>query len=355
MNSYKFYWCCLLLCFSVFPSTAKQVVNVVVDQVKPQQLTPIVTLTGSLKAQRHANLSVLTDGIVTHIYAETGEKVQQGEALLNLDSALVKAQLQANKAALAREQVAVDNAQRRFTEAQSLFDKKLFAQTELADRETALNSAKASLLEAQANQFYQQQLLNHHQLLAPFNGIIAERMVDVGEWVTRGQSVFELVSNEQLWLDLYMPQEHFNGVDVNSTVKVYLSSKPEKTFSATVVTKVPVVNTNNRSFLLRLALDNASDLQVGLSASADIPLVQSAQESVVIERDALLRHPDGGFSVFIEHDGVAHRQSVKIGARMNGKVEITQGLKAEQWVVTQGNELLQDGQSVNVVSRLGEK
>jgi len=347
------FWCYPLLLLGVFSANANQKVNVVIDQVKQQQLAPTVTLTGSLKAQRHANLSVLTDGVVTQIYSETGEQVEQGAPLLALDSALVKAQLQANKATLARAQVAVDDALRRYTEARSLSEQNLFAQTELFDREASLKSAEATLLEEQASQYYQQQLLKHHQLIAPFSGTIAQRMVDVGEWVTRGQSVFELVNNKQLWLDLYMPQEHFNAIDVKNKVNVSLASQPEKIFNATVITKVPVINTSNRSFLVRLALENSADLQVGLSASADIALKATAKESVVIDRDALLRHPDGSFSVFIIRDDIAYRQSVTLGARINSKVEIIQGLQAGQWVVTQGNELLQDGQAINVVSKAG--
>lgn len=297
-------------------------VNVVTKQVKQQQLSPTVTLTGSLKAQRHAQLSVLADGVITEIYAETGQYLEQGKPLLALDSALIKAQLQANEAAVVRAQVTVDDAKRRFTE-------------------------------AQANQTYQQQLLKYHQLVAPFNGVVAKRLVDVGEWVTRGQSAFELVSNDKLWLDLYMPQEHFSAVDSETAIDVYLASRPNEAFTASVIAKVPVVDTSHRSFLLRLVLNNSDELQVGLSASAEVTLKSTAKASVIIERDALLRHPDGGFSVFTVLEGVAARQSVKVGSRMNGYVEIVQGLTADQWVVTQGNELLQDSQAVNAVSQTG--
>ncbi|NMR25778.1 efflux RND transporter periplasmic adaptor subunit [Pseudoalteromonas sp. NEC-BIFX-2020_015] len=338
--------------FSVF-SSAAETVNVVTQQVKQQQLAPKVTLTGSLKAQRHAQLSVLAEGVVTDIYAEAGQYLKQGEPLLALDSALIKAQLQANKAAVARAQVTVDDAKRRYTEAQSLSKQKLFAETELAQRYAAVKGAQASLLEAQANETYQQQLLVRHQLVAPFSGIIAKRMVNVGEWVTRGQSAFELVNNDKLWLDLYMPQEHFAAIDIETIVEVYLASRPNEAFTATVIAKVPVINITHRSFLLRLQLNNTGDLQVGLSASAAVSLKPTAKASVVIDRDALLRHPDGGFSVFTVLEGVAVRQSVQVGARMNSQVEVIEGLKAGQWVVTQGNELLQDGQAVKAISPTG--
>ncbi|MFY8325658.1 efflux RND transporter periplasmic adaptor subunit [Pseudoalteromonas sp. ZZD1] len=354
MNIYAYCWCVGLLLFSALGYTAEPV-NVVTKQVKQQQLSPTVTLTGSLKAQRHAQLSVLADGVITEIYAETGQYLEQGKPLLALDSALIKAQLQANKAAVARAQVAVDDANRRFTEAQSLSKQKLFAQTELSDRQAAVKGAQASLLEAQANQTYKQQLLIRHKLLAPFSGVVAKRLVDVGEWVTRGQSAFELVSNDKLWLDLYMPQEHFSAVDSETAINVYLASRPNEAFTATVIAKVPVVDTSHRSFLLRLAINNSDDLQVGLSASAEVTLKSTAKASVIIERDALLRHPDGGFSVFTVLEGVAARQSVKVGSRMNGYVEIVQGLTPKQWVVTQGNELLQDGQAVIAVSQTGAR
>lgn len=343
----------LFVFVSFFARSAPEPVNVVVQQAQQQQLAPRVTLTGSLKAQRHAELSVLTEGVITEIYVEAGTEVEKGAAILALDAALVKAEHQASEASLARAKIAALDAKRRVEEAQSLSSKKLFAQTELADRQAVLQSADASLLEAQANHVYQTELLARHQLKAPFSGVIAQRYVDVGEWVSSGQSVFELVSNKQLWLDLYMPQEHFSAVDLKSAVDVSLASQPSKIYRAQVITKVPVVNTANRSFLVRLQLDLDAQLQVGMSASADVVLKPTASDSVVIDRDALLRHPDGGFSVFTVHEGVAKRQTVKVGSRMNGHVEVLEGLQAGQQVVTQGNELLRDEQAVNVVSQTG--
>ncbi|WP_240701100.1 efflux RND transporter periplasmic adaptor subunit [Pseudoalteromonas sp. CO325X] len=341
-------WCICLLLISGCLS-AQTAVNVVVKEVNTQSIERTLALTGTLRAARHAQLSSLSDGVVTQIHAQAGDEVAKGARLLSLDAALVQAQLQALTGAKRRARIAVDDVQRRFNEAQSLSQQALMAATELADRQAALQSAKASLTEAQANERYHKELLARQQLHAPFSGVVAERFVDVGEWVTRGQAVFELVSSEQLWLDLHMPQEHFGAIDLAKQVRFEVPGKASRGFTAKVIAKVPVIDSASRSFLLRLAVPPQAGLQVGLSASAEIVLNKTDEQSVVVPTDALLRHPDGGYSVFVISADKAQRRFVRIGERINGHIEVLSGLEPGMKVVTQGNELLRQGQAVTVV------
>lgn len=336
-----------LLPFYLFADAA----NVVVAEVKQQKLQRTLSLTGSISAAQHAEVSSLTDGVVTTILAETGDIVTAQTVLLGLDAALINAELKSLEAALERAKVERNNALRLVNEAKSLSKQKLFAQTELAERNTRLKLAEASLLEARANITYQQELLNRHQLRAPFSGVIAKRTVDLGEWVTRGQTVFELVSEATLWLDLQVPQEYFQLVKVGSAVNFNVAGDTSLVHQAKVLAKLPVVDQASRTFLLRLVVATDSGLRVGASATAQLPLVD-AQQSVVIPNDAVLRHPDGGFSVFVVDNGKAKRQHIKVGSRLNGYIEVTSGLQVGEQVVVEGNELLQADQLLNIVPRL---
>ena len=78
-------------------------------------------------------------------------------------------------------------------------------------------------------------------------------------------------------------------------------------------------------------------------------LNKTDEQSVVVPTDALLRHPDGGYSVFVINAEKAQRRFVRIGERINGHIEVLSGLEPGMKVVTQGNELLRQGQAVTVV------
>ncbi|CAM3511607.1 MULTISPECIES: efflux RND transporter periplasmic adaptor subunit [Pseudoalteromonas] len=342
---------CLILSLLSFNLYAAAV-NVVVTDVKQQQLERTLSLTGSISAAQHAQVSSLTDGVITKISAEAGDIVEANAVLLGLDAALVKAELKSVEAALERAKVDRNNAIRLVKEAQSLSQQKLFAQTELADREAKLQASEATLLEAQAKIAYQRELVNRHQLKAPFTGVIARRTVNLGEWVTRGQTVFELVSSDVLWLDLQVPQEYFQLINLGRVVNFSVASAPSVLHQAHVLAKLPIVDKTSRSFLLRLAIPTDAQLRVGASATAKLPLIRVQDHSVIIPSDAILRHPDGGFSVFVAVDGQAKRLNVQIGERINGHIEVLSGLEIGQQVVVEGNELLQEGQALNIVPGL---
>ena len=92
-------WCICLLLISGCLS-AQTAVNVVVKEVNTQSIERTLALTGTLRAARHAQLSSLSDGVVTQIHAQAGDEVAKGARLLSLDAALVQAQLQAPSNAL---------------------------------------------------------------------------------------------------------------------------------------------------------------------------------------------------------------------------------------------------------------
>ncbi|WP_440905296.1 efflux RND transporter periplasmic adaptor subunit [Catenovulum sp. SX2] len=336
-----------LLLFS-WQTLANPPANVVIAPVSQQENSRSLELTGTINSAEHANLSSLIDGVVTQLHVETGDFVTKGQVLLALDDKLAQAQLQAIKAELQQAQVEFNEAKRRLAEAKSLSQQQLLPQTELEQRVTNEAVTQAHLAKITANYQYQQELVNRHQLVAPFAGVIVSRKLDVGEWVNRGQQTFELVNLQKLWLDLAVPQEYFARIDKDKTVMLELDNNHSTKISGKVFAKVPLVDSQNRSFLLRVELSQQAEVQVGLSARVAIPLKNIQQNVLTIPSDALLRHPDGGYSVFIASDNKAVRKSVVIGERIGEYIEILSGLSATDNVITEGNEMLKDQQAIQI-------
>lgn len=348
--------CVLCLIFSVnAQQTESQRVPVQVAQPITEGLVEQLSVTGTLIARQDALLSSRTAGLVAGLQVDVGARVQQGDLLLELDTALAEHELAQRKAALQVTQVLQAERQRLVQEAETLTAQQLFPQTELALRRAAEAEAGAAVAQAQAALQQQQEVLQRHRLTAPFSGVIAERMTDTGEYLSLGTPVFRLVALAPLYLDVQLPQEYYPAMAHLTAIEVESDLYPSQTLSATLQAKVPVTAGNTRSFLARISLqDNQLQILPGTSAKAVLHFSRSEQQVLVIPADALLRHADGKFSVFSVVDGQAYRRLVKLGRNTPQGIEILSGLPAGEAVVVRGNENLRDAQPVRILQQAGE-
>ena len=325
-----------------------------VHVVTPQQLTLSreLPLTGTLVAERSARLSPRVDGLVRTLQVDAGDRVKRGDVLLRLDADLAEHALKRISAQASQAKAQLTEAQRLVGEARKLVGERHLPRTELERREAELELAKAAFAASQAAEREQAEIVQRHVLPAPFDGVVARRSTDVGEWVTRGTAVLDLVATDRVRLDVQAPQEHFLAIreDAEVQVRVVGSDAP---LVGRVTARVPVGDAGARTFLVRIVIESA-DLRLlpGASATALIKL-QGSQSALVAPKDALLRYPDGTHSVFVveQHNGktIARERRVEVG-RSGAQMEILEGVRAGERIVVRGNESLRDGQDVDVVA-----
>lgn len=324
-----------------------------VTVVKPERavLTEELRLTGTLTADRSAQLSPRVDGLVSRLAVDAGDVVKRGQVLLELDATVARLALERAQAGTAEAAVQDAEAGRLLDEARRLVTERHLPATELARREAAAKLAAAALDAARAAEREQAELVRRHQLPAPFDGVVARRLTDLGEWVVRGTPVFELVATDRVRLDLQAPQERFTRIDPDAPVEVRSSLAPGRTFAGRITARVPVGDGAARTFLVRVVVDDADgQLLPGTSATAVIGLPATGS-ALLVPRDALTRYPDGSYSVFAVDGagatGTAVEKKVRIG-RGGETVEVLDGLAPGERVVVRGNETLQSGQAVRI-------
>ncbi|MDY6946429.1 MAG: efflux RND transporter periplasmic adaptor subunit [Pseudomonadota bacterium] len=320
----------------------------------PQQLTLTreLSLTGTLTAERSARLSARVDGLVETLEVDAGDRVKQGDLLLQLDADLAEHALRRISAQAQQSKAQLAEAQRLVTEARKLVGQRHLPRTELDRREAELALAKAAYAAAQAGEREQAELVRRHALPAPFDGVISRRLTDIGEWVTRGVPVLELVATDRVRLDVQAPQEHFAAIRKDAEVQVRVAGAGELQ-KGRIIARVPVGEAGARTFLVRIVLAaDDTPLLPGASATALIKL-RGSQPALAAPRDALLRYPDGTHSLFVieQRRGatIARERRVEVGGG-GEQVEILQGLRAGERIVVRGNESLRDGQAVTIVA-----
>lgn len=349
---FLFAWLTVVSLSFFLPTAYAESVPVTVVQPQQADLQETIRLSGSLTAEKQAMLSPRVDGLVKEVMVDAGYRVNQGDILLRLDPAISRQQLAQAAAASREAEAGVLEAKRLVEEAQRLRGENYISATELANREANLALAEAGLAAAKASENTRAEELSRHELPAPFTGVISSKMTEAGEWINRGDEVLELVAVDRVRLDVNAPQEQFTSISENSKVVIYPDARPGEQLPGKITALVPVSNTGSRSFLVRMILaDPDIKLLPGTSATAEITLDSAAQRGLSIPRDAVLRHPDGGRSVFVvNEDNRVVRRSVTIGHEGQRSLVITDGLNSDDRVVVKGNEVLQDGDEVSIVT-----
>lgn len=341
-------WAMALLASSA--AVAQSPVEVTLPDVAPS--VERITLSGSFAPRRRAALSAQVAGLVAQADFEPGDRVTAGTVLVQLDASLADLRLARADAEVARNRAAVREARRLVDEANELQANQLFPKTELRAREAGVELSLGGLAVAQAERNTLARERELHSVTVPFDGVIARRLVDAGEWVGQGTAVADVVDPSDVWLELQAPQSLWPKLDRLRSSTVRIDALGADALPATLAARVPQSDPGARTFLVRLKLtEPPASITPGMSATASLAIA-STDATLLVPRDALIRYPDGTTTVFVVEDGEstqARQRTVEV-TRVDGETAvIASGLNPGEPVVIRGNEVLSDGQSVRVI------
>lgn len=331
-----------------------------VETLRAERGTVIATLTntkaGTVEARRRARLSPGTSGIVVELCVERGERVRAGQVLLRLEdsaqrAALAEAEgaLRVAEAARARAGIAARRAARalerhRSLPADAVVSRDLLDELESADelRRAEVDEAAARIELSRARVAVARAELEKTELRAPFDAVVAEVPVELGEWATPSipllaapESV-DLIDSSSLYVSAPMDEVDARRLAVGQAARVTLDPWPDQRFPGRVVRIAPYVldlERQNRTIEVEVELDDA-DLAAQLlpGTSADVEVVLAVREDVLrLPAAALL----AGDRVLLVEDGRLRERAIAVGLRNWDWVEVTGGLGAGEPVVAQ--------------------
>jgi membrane fusion protein (multidrug efflux system) len=286
---------------------------------------------GSLRADASVTLRPEVAGKIVTIHFQEGQHVAEGAPLFSLDAALAQAALNEANANL-------DNSHRAFDRASGLASRQLIARSDL-------DTAKATLGVDQARAATARTMLDKTVIRAPFAGTIGLRQVSVGDYITVGEALVDLVKLDPLQVDFRIPEQQLSRVAAGQDVKLEVDAYPGKTFDGTVLAVDPVIDAAGRSALLRARVPNPDGtLRPGLFARLRI-VYGTNPTALMIPEQAIW--PDGDQKkVFRVDNGKVKLVPVTLGIRQPGMVQVLDGLKQGDEVVTAGQMKLHDGMGV---------
>lgn len=286
---------------------------------------------GSLRALQSVMLKPEVSGRVVKLGFTDGQRVRRGQVLIQLDDALQAAQLQQ---AEAQAGIARTQLQR---------NRELLAQNFVSA--SVVDQAQAALQVAEAQVALNRAQLTRMQVLAPFDGVAGIRNVNLGEYVKDGAELVSVEDASSMWVDFRLPERFVPSLKLGQSVELSLDAMPGRVLTARIEALDSQLEANGRSMLVRARLDKPGrELRSGLFARVRV-VFSTREQALVVPEEALV--PLGGkqylYKLVDAADGkgrVAQRLEARIGLRVPGKVEVLEGFKPGDWVVTAGQARL---------------
>lgn len=333
---------------------AQPVPPVETETVRESPVVRKLELSGTVTSPHASQISTLVEGLVSTVHFDSGAEVKEGDLLLELDSELEEAAYEQATAQAKQAAGEVRDAKRRLDIAANLAKRDFGPQNEVDARAAEVEIDIATHDGYRAEQRRRAVILDRHKLRAPFDGVIARRMVEVGQWVTPGTAVFELVAMRNFRVDVPVPQHYYARLRDGADVALEIDTLPGEEIPAKIGALIPVSDPDARTFTLRVLPTRANiPITPGMSARVLVDL-DTGERDVVVSRDALIRYPDGRITVWVvQEDGdtmSATERPVEIGLAFDGLVQVLSGLKAGDRVVVRGNESLREGQAIRLAS-----
>ncbi|MGB5586728.1 MAG: efflux RND transporter periplasmic adaptor subunit [Gammaproteobacteria bacterium] len=332
--------------------------------VEPVALAPVadeLLLTGTANARRTSAISPFSEGLVTEMRVDVGDVVAAGQVLARLDGVIAGHELATARASLDEARAQLGDAIRRRDEAARVHADNLIASSTYESTVAEADIRKAAVARLEAEYARQQEIVRRYDVRAPFAGVIAQKFVEVGQWVQRSQALFELVDAEVLRIDVPIPQSYFSSINTGTPATVRFDALSEKPIDAIVSTRVPFSDNTARTFLVRVELDNSRGLFApGMSVRVTLrPGAGQQSEALHVPRDALIRMADGSYRLWLaegEGDRLEARQATVLVNRFSGRFavisvgEAEDPIKPGDQVIVRGNESLRPGQLIRIAA-----
>ncbi len=309
-----------------------------------------IAAVGTLEPVQGVTVSTEVGGRVTRIDFTSGEAVDAGDILLQMDTASEEAQLASAEASAAL-------AQADLTRVRAMGERKLSSQD-------ALDAAEAKAKETLAQVGNMRALIAKKTIRAPFSGRLGLRLVNLGQVLQAGDRIVSLHTLDPIYMDFSIPQQRLGDLGRDIGVRVFADVAPAETFTGKILAVDPEVDARTRSVRVRAQIANPGEqLQAGMFARVEVVLPDQ-QPVLPIPATAVLYAPYGD-SVFVieeqevEQTGeigqVLRQQFVRLGRSHGDFVDVIDGLDAGEVVVTSGAFKLRSGTPVVIDNRLAPK
>jgi RND family efflux transporter MFP subunit len=326
-----------------------------------------VTLPATTLGFEAANIYARASGYVLKRYVDIGDHVKAGQLLAEITAPEIEAQVAQYQNGLQQAQATVrqNEAQRASTDVTSrrisILAKDSWAPQEQADvdrynyqaQQHATNAAQynAAAMEQQLKYYNQQKI--YQQVVAPFDGVITQRNIDVGSLITAdaagGTSMFSLQQSDIIRVWVYVPQDSAFGVKPGVEAVIRVPAMPNLRFDGKVTRIADALQPGTRTLLTEVDVPNPDGaLQPGVYCTVELKIPRTAP-ALIVPASAVIFNQNG-MQVAVVENGVAHLHKITITTDYGTEVEVSEGIKEGDQVILQPPVNITDGDKVETIN-----
>jgi RND family efflux transporter MFP subunit len=299
---------------------------------------------GTVAADVDVVVSAEIGGRATQVAINIGDRVSKGETLVQVDDELKAIALEQARAQWLAAETLHKKSARDLERAEKLQTANGIADADVENARLGLAAAEAQWKAAQAGFKLAQRQLDDCRIKAPVSGVVAAKYVEVGEMVTPGRQIANIVDLSRIKIAITVREEDIVRVRLNQPVRVFLDAAPQTAYQGlvhSVGAKSTQFSSHNYPVEILVQHPDLALFKVGMFARAQIQ-TSTVSDAVIIDKEALLDDGQSSF-VYIVEKGRAVKRSVRTGIRHEKNVQIVSGLNAGDLLVTFGQSELQNG------------
>lgn len=301
---------------------------------------------GVIESRLSAQVAAEVSGTVVRVLADEGQGVAAGQVLAEIETRQYRLSQDADEAEVGRLSALLRNKQLELDRARKLVAERLIAAEQVDGIEAELDALTQQLEGARAQVAESGRRLGKTRVSAPVRAEVAERHVDVGDYVQAGTVVFDIVDVEHLRVRLPFPEYRAPELAVGQKVRLSSAAAGSQAVDSAITEVRPSVNPANRSLTVIVDFTNPGSWRPGASVRAEVVLAVRP-DAVTVPQVAVVRRPAGDV-VYVIRDRKAEERPVKRGLRSGDRVEILEGLRAGEVVAVDGAGFLTQGVGVEV-------
>jgi membrane fusion protein (multidrug efflux system) len=326
------------------PTKVVAAVKVETAPVTIQKMPKHLRLTGSVLSDRTSEVAANVAGQVVATYVERGQPVKRGQPIAVVDSKAAgfqaAAALAQSKAADTQVQLAREDCAR----ADTLFQQGALAKSEYERQKTACSAQLYNANAAQAQADLAGKLAGDTTIRAPIDGIIGERFINIGEYVTPNARVASVFAIDQVRISISVPENAIAQVKEGQTIDVRVAAYPDRVFPAVVRLVSPALRAQTRDLIVEAFAENKDHaLMPGMFATVLLTIGEEDQPTVpvqAIKADGTVRR------LFLAKENSAYEMVVHTGVQKDGRIAVLEPLTESDKVILAPPPGLQDGTTI---------
>lgn len=317
-----------------------------VEKIREQKIEGDQVFLGVLYFERVTHISSEVSGLVKKLDIRQGQRVKEGGFLISLDTQLLDKEITIHKNQLELGRLRIAHLEKKFSRMQSLYEKGSASEMLYDDARYALDDAQ---LKQMSTQDQLEKLFIRKQksmIQSPFDGIVLEKYVDVGGWVSPGKILADIASVDDLFVKVPVSENLIKYIPVGTKVKVRINAYG-RNLSGKVEGIFPAADEKTKNVFLKIRIPMLKQVALNMSATVEIP-ASEAKSLFIIPRDALVTFRGKNF-VYVINKGKAVVRGVNIVSYLDKNIGVDNShFKAGMTVVVDGNERLRPGQPVKI-------